>query len=141
LGATNSSLVASWGQLYIALTSQLFWNILLEKSQVLVVGRPLQRGDRQVLVVIHRAPDELHLRARLAFVIQDLFLAARDVDQRLACVVLRHELALPRRDSEGENARARVGGGKSNPHGGRFAVHGQLDFLRSDDPSVVLDIE
>lgn len=42
--ATNSSLVASWGQLYIALTSQLFWNIPWNGGMVKPVSLNIPEG-------------------------------------------------------------------------------------------------
>ena len=42
--ATNSSLVASWGQLYIALTSQLFWNIPWNGGMVKPVTLKIPEG-------------------------------------------------------------------------------------------------
>ena len=43
--ATNSSLVASWGQLYIALTSQLFWNIPWNGGMVKPVSLKIPEGS------------------------------------------------------------------------------------------------
>ena len=62
----------------------------------------------EVLVVVDRAPDELHLEARLAFVVEDLLAAVAHLDQRVARVVLRDLLALLRRDPEAEQPRARL---------------------------------
>ncbi len=48
------------------------------------------------------------LGPRLAFEVEDLLGAIVDVDQRLALVVLRHQLADARRDPEAEHARPGV---------------------------------
>ena len=63
------------------------------EAEVFVVGRPLQRHQPQVGVVLHGATDELQLEARLPFEIEDALGPVADVDQRLAHVVLRHHLA------------------------------------------------
>ena len=111
------------------------------RRQVLVVGGALQRDDLQVLVVVDRAVEELHLRTRLAFEVQDLLGPIVDVDERLALVVLRDELAGARRDAEAEHARAGVGGREAHAHGRRLAVGRQLHLLRPDDAALVFDVE
>ena len=78
------------------------------EAEVFVVGRPLQRHQPQVGVVLHGAADELQLEARLPFEIEDALGPVADVDQRLAHVVLRHHLAGTRRDLEAEDPRDRL---------------------------------
>ena len=111
------------------------------EPQELVVGGPLQRDDLQVLVVGHGAADELHLEPRLAFEIQDLLARVADVDQRVARVVLRDDLARLRRDPELEHARPGLAGGRADAHRRGAAVGRQLHLLRADDPPVVLDVD
>ena len=111
------------------------------EAEVLVVGGALQRHDLQVLVVVDGAMEELQLRTRLAFEVQDLLGAIADVDERLALVVLRHQLAGPRRDAETEHARAGVRRREAHAHGGRLAVDRQLHLLRPDDAALVFDVE
>ena len=67
------------------------------EPQELVLGGALQRDQLEVLVVLDRLPRELHLEARLAFVIEDALLAIADVDLDVALVVLRDDLAGLRR--------------------------------------------
>ena len=120
---------------------QLFGVVVEEKPQILVVGSPLQRDHAEVLVVGDRAVDELHLGARLAFVVEDQLLAVRDVDERLAHVVLRDELTRLLRDAEAEQPRAGVRGDEADPYRRRLAVGRELDLLRSDDAAFVLDVD
>ena len=68
---------------------QLLGIVDVEQPHVLVVRRALQRDDREVLVLVDRAPEELHLRPRLPFVVEHLLAAVGDVDERFARVVLR----------------------------------------------------
>src|SRR6185436_20516511 len=74
--------------------------VVAEQPHELVVRGPLQRNHLEVLVVGDRAAQELHLPSRLALEIEDLFARVAHVDQRLAHVVLRDELARLRRDLE-----------------------------------------
>ena len=84
---------------------------------------------------------ELQLGPRLALEVQDLLGAIVDVDERLALVVLRHQLAGPRRDAEPEHARAGIRRREAHAHRRRLAVDRQLHLLRSDDAAFVLDVE
>ena len=77
------------------------------EAQVLVLGGALQRDQLEVLVVLDRLPRELHLEARLPFVIEDALLAIADVDLHVALVVLRDDFARLRRHLQAEDARAR----------------------------------
>ena len=108
---------------------------------VLVVRRAQERDDLQVLVLVDGAVQELHLGPRLALEVEDLLGAIVDVDQRLALVVLRDELAGPRRDPEPEHARAGIRRREAHAHRRRLAVDRQLHFLRPDDAAFVLDVE
>ena len=86
-------------------------------------------------------PDELHLGARLPLVVENLFLAVGDVDERVARVVLGDELSRAWRDAELEDARPGVRRREPHAHGRRLAVHRQLHLLRPDDAPLVLDVE
>ena len=112
-----------------------------QEPVVLVVRRPQERDDLQVLVLVDGAVQELQLVARLAFEVQDLLGAIVDVDERLALVVLRDELAGPRRDPEPEHARAGIRRREAHAHRRRLAVDRQLHLLRPDDAAFVLDVE
>ena len=84
--------------------------------------------------------DELHLEARLTLEVEDLLFSIAHLDQRLANVVLRHDLVRLLRNAELEEARTRVGDGRPHARGRRTAVGRQLDLLRSDDASLVLHV-
>ena len=107
----------------------------------LVLGGPLQDGDLQVLVVLDRAAEELDLETRLALEVEDLVAPIVDRDQRLADVVLRHHLALLRRDPESEEARAGLARGEAQPDGLQLTVAEQRDVLGPDDAPLVLDLD
>ena len=63
---------------------------------------------QQVLVVGDGAAQELHLEARLALEVEDPLALVAHVDQRLAHVVLRDDLAFLRRHAELEQPRTRL---------------------------------
>ncbi len=65
------------------------------EPQVLVVGRALQHDELQLLVVGDRAPQELHLEARLALEVENLLAPVAHVDEHVARVVLGQQLAWP----------------------------------------------
>ena len=109
-------------------------------AQVLVVGRPLQGHELQVLVIGHRAPDELHLEARLALEVQNLLFQVAHVDERLARIVLRDELARLRRHAESEQPRTGIPGRRADANRGGPAVSRQRHFLGTDDVALVFDV-
>ena len=120
---------------------ELVWIVDLEEALVLVVGGPLQRHDREVLVVVDRAVQKRHLRPRLTFVVQDLLASIGNVDQGLAHVVLGHELTGTGRDSETEHPWTGIRRRESHPHRCRLAVLRQLHLLGADDAAFVLDVK
>ena len=111
------------------------------EPQELVLGGALERDELEVLVVLDRLPRELHLEARLPFVIEDALLAVADVDLDVALVVLRDDLAGLRRDLQAEDARPGFGRRELHAHRDRIAVGRQPDGLRPDDPAAVFDVE
>ena len=107
----------------------------------LVLGGPLQDGDLQVLVVLDRPAQELDLETRLALEVENLVAPIVDRDQRLADVVLRHHLALLRRDPEGEEPRSGLARGEAQAHGLELTVAEQRNVLGPDDPPLVLHLD
>src|SRR4030095_2516033 len=86
-----------------------------KNPHVLVVCGSLKRDNLEVLVVRHGAAQELHLEARLALEVEDPFLGIADVDEGLAHIVLRDELALDRSYAEGEETGTRLGPRRADP--------------------------
>ena len=84
---------------------------------------------------------ELQLGPRLTLEVQDLLGPVVDVDERLALVVLRHQLAGPRSDAEAKHARTGVRCREAHAHGRRLAVDRQLELLRPDDAALVFHVE
>ena len=111
------------------------------EAHVLVVGRPLQRDQQQVGIVVHRAADELHLGPRLALEVENLLPPVAHVDHGLARVVLGDQLAVLRRDAEAEHARPGVADGEAHASRRRRSIVRQLHLLRADDAAFVLDVE
>jgi len=106
----------------------------------LVFRRALQRSDLQVLVVVHRPPDELELPARLALEVEDFLACILDDDQGIPLVVLGDHFIWARGHPETEQARTGVGRGEPDPHRGRLAVGGQRHLLVGHDPAFVLHL-
>ena len=110
--------------------------------QVLVLGRALQDDDLQVLVVLDRAADELHLEPRLAFEVEDLLAPVVHLDERVARVVLRDLLAVLRRHSGTGTAAAPASAAVKRTRTVADSPSArQRDVLRADDAAVVFDLQ
>ena len=108
---------------------------------VLVLGRPVERHDLQILVAFDAEAQELVFESRLALVIENFLRAIVDLDEHVARVVLRDLFTGLRRHFELERARARFVGGEAHLDGRRFAVRRQRHLLRAHNPPIVFDAE
>ena len=111
------------------------------QAQELVRRGALEDDHLEVLVLLDRAAEKLHLEARLALEVEDLLALAADLHQHLPAVVALDALARGGRDPERDAPRSHLVGGESDPGDHGLAVLAQLHLLAGEHASVVLDLE